>query len=155
MRPIKRARRPVRRYRSLLSPGIAVLAVLAFYAAFARPGPQRGETARFEQDGLCLEITGVHHIGGFLGNFDPERGVGVPFDTYYVYPGSAVTVLAAPGEGARWGLRWGEDGTLALADGMGPVELTEDLDGAAVYDRDTGLTVLSFEVSEEDEVYWR
>ena len=110
MRPIKRARRPVRRYKSLLFPGIAVLAVLAFYAAFVRPEPRRGETARFEQDGLCLEIAGVHHIGGFLGNFDPERGVGVPFDTYYVYPGSAVTVLAAPGEGARWGLRWGEDG---------------------------------------------
>ena len=38
MRSTKRPRRPVRRYRSLLFPGIALLAVFLFWAAFLPPG---------------------------------------------------------------------------------------------------------------------
>lgn len=37
MRSMKRPRKPVRRYQSLLFPGIAVLALFAFWAAFG-PG---------------------------------------------------------------------------------------------------------------------
>jgi hypothetical protein len=38
MRSTKRPRRPVRRYRSLLFPGIALLALFLFWAAFLPPG---------------------------------------------------------------------------------------------------------------------
>lgn len=112
MRSVKHAHRPVRRYRSLLFPGISVLAILVFYAAFVSPGLRKGETARFEQDGLRLEITGVHRVGGFLGNCDPERKIFEPFDTYYVYPGAVLTVLEASSaeETVRWELRRGERG---------------------------------------------
>ncbi len=149
MRSVKRAGRPVRRYRSLVSPGIAVLAVLMFYAAFVSPKTQKGETARFEQDGLCLEVTGVHHTGGFVGNFGDKK----PFDAYRVYPGSVLTVLEASGE--RWELRWGEDEALALADGMDPVELTEEFNAAVVYDLDAGRTLLQLWITDEDEEYWK
>lgn len=152
MRSVKRAGRPVRRYRSLLFPGISVLAIFVFYASFVSPGPQKGETARFEQDGLCLEITGVHHIGSSLANFDPDRQVSRPIDTYHVYPGAALTVLEAA-QGA-WELL-GKDETLELADGMDPVKLTEEFDLSEVRDSDTGRTVLLFRVTAEDQEYWK
>ena len=38
MRSTKRPRRPVHRYRSLLFPGIALLALFLFWAAFLPPG---------------------------------------------------------------------------------------------------------------------
>ncbi len=38
MRSTKRPRRPVHRYRSLLFPGIALLALFLFWAAFLSPG---------------------------------------------------------------------------------------------------------------------
>lgn len=155
MRSLKRSHKPVRRYRSLLFPGISVLAVFAFYAAFVSPAPQKGETARFEQDGLCIEITGVHHIGGIMANFDLDRKLFEPYDTYYVYPGSVLSVLKASGEAARWELRREEGEALALADGMRPVKLTEDFDLAFVYDLDTGLKLLSFQVTGDDEEYWK
>lgn len=155
MRSVKRTRQPVRRYKSLLSPGIAVLAVLLFYAAFASPGPEKGETARFEWDGLCLEITGVHDTGGFLAYFDPERQINQPIDTCHVYPGSVLMVLEASGETGRWELRRKETGALVLADGMDPVKLTRDFDCASVCDLDTGRTLLSLQVREEDEEYWK
>ncbi len=42
MRSVKRPRRPVRRYKSLLFPGAAVLAVFLFWAAFA-PSERGGD----------------------------------------------------------------------------------------------------------------
>lgn len=150
MRSVKRPQKPVHRYRSLVSPGIAVLAVLLFYAVFV-PSGKKGETARFERDGLSLEITGVHHIGGSAENFDPERGINEPYDTYYVYPGSRLTVLEGSG---RWELRRQDGETLGLTEGIAPVRLTEDFDSAYVWDLEKELTLLSVNVSNETE-YWK
>lgn len=152
MRSTKRPRQPVHRYRSLLFPGIAVLAVFLFWAGAAPR--EKGETMRFERDGLRLEITGVHDTGGFLMYFDPERQIYQPIDTYHVYPGSVLAVLEASGETGRWELRRKEAGALVLADGMDPVELTRDFDYASVCDLDTGRTLLSLQVREEDEEHW-
>ena len=51
MRSMKRPRRSVHRYKSLLFPGIALLAVFAFWAAFGSPEEARGETKLFEYGG--------------------------------------------------------------------------------------------------------
>lgn len=149
MRSMKRPRRPVHRYRSLLFPGLALLAVFAFWAAFVPA--EKGETVRFEKDGLCLEITGVHDAGGFLARFDPDRRINQPIDTCHVYPGSLLTVLDASGETGRWELRREGGEALALTDGMEPVELTRDFDYACIYDLDTGFILLSLHVRQEDE----
>lgn len=153
MRSTKRPRRPVHRYRSLLFPGIALLAVFAFWAAFAPA--EKGETVLFEKDGLSLEITGVHDAGGFLVRFDPDRRIYQPIDTYHVYPGSGLTVLDASGETGRWELRRESGEALALTDGMDPVELTRDFDYACIYDLDTGFILLSLNVRQEDEDCWK
>ena len=161
MRSIKRPRRPVRRYKSLLFPGIALLAVFAFWAAFVPA--EKGETARFEQDGLRLEITGVHLIGeSYVHYFDPERKTSAPIDAYHIYPGSKVTVLEAPAmeDGtARWELReWGDGRTdrepLELAEGTAPAELSEKGE-ASIYDLERERTVLYLTVREEDDSYWK
>lgn len=162
MRSTKRPRRPVHHYRSLLFPGIALLAVFLFWAAFVPS--EKGETKVFERDGLRLEINGVHHEGGFIGRFDPEGKTFVPIDTYHVYPGSRLTVLEAPlmEDGApRWELRAGETGTpdrrsLGLTEGMEPIELSEK--GSyhyEIYDLEREVTALYFVVREEDEDYWK
>ena len=52
MRSMKRPRKPVQRYRSLLFPGIALLAVFVFWAAFDSPKEVRGETDLFDYGGL-------------------------------------------------------------------------------------------------------
>ena len=161
MRSMKRPRRPVHRYKSLLFPGIALLAVFAFWAAFA-PG-ERGETRAFEKDGLRLEITGVHDEGGFISAFDPEQKTHVPIDTYHVYPGARVTVLEAPlmEDGTpRWELRAGEAGAreslLGLTEGMEPIELSEKGDyNYELYDLERENTALYFVVREENEDYWK
>lgn len=162
MRSMKRPRRPVHRYRSLLFPGVALLAVFVFWAAFAPA--EKGETMLFEQDGLRLEITGVHHEGGFIGRFDPEQKTFTSIDTYHVYPGSKMTVLEASSmeDGTpRWELRAGENGTpdlrsLGLAEGMEPVELSEKGDyHYKIYDLKRENTALYFIVREEDEEYWK
>lgn len=161
MRSMKRPRKPVHRYRSLLFPGIALLAVFAFWAAF---GPaEKGETMRFEKDGLCLEITGVHDTGGFLMHFDPERDLFEPYDTYHVYPGSRVSVLDAPlmEDGTpRWELRAGEAGAweplLGLTEGIEPIVLSEKGNyHYEIYDLERESAALYFVVREEDEDYWK
>lgn len=159
MRSTKRPRRPVHRYRSLLFPGIALLAVFAFWAAVVPS--EKGETKVFERDGLRLEITGVHHEGGFIVRFDPEEGTTAPIDTYHVYPGSKVTVLEAPltEDGApRWEIRMAGDGTpdwkLDLTAGMEPISLS-DKGEFKVYDPEREDTALFVIVREEDEDYWK
>lgn len=162
MRSMKRPRRPVHRYKSLLFPGIALLAVFAFWAAFDSPEEARGETRAFEKDGLRLEITGIHHEGGFISTFDPEQNTLVPIDTYHVYPGSRVTVLEASlmeDETPRWELRAGEAGAreslLGLTEGMEPIELLEKGNyNYELYDLEREITALYFVVREEDEAYW-
>lgn len=162
MRSMKRPRKPVRRYRSLLFPGIALAALFAFWAAFVPS--EKGETKAFEKDGLRLEITGVHHEGGFVGRFDPEGKAFVPIDTYHVYPGSKLTVLEAPlkEDGTpRWEFRAGENGmpdrqSLGLTEGMEPIVLSEK--GSYHYqicDLEREATALYFVVREEDEDYWK
>lgn len=158
MRSTKRPRRSVHRYKSLLFPGIAVLAVFLFWAAFAPS--ERGETKVFEGDGLRLEITGIHHEGGFMQRFDPEEKTAVPIDTYHVYPGSRATVLEAPllEDGTpRWELRAGEAGArkslLGLTKDMEPIELSEK--DYELYDLERESTALYVVVREEDEDYWK
>ena len=161
MRSMKRPRRPVRRYRSLLSPGLALLAVFAFWAAFVPS--EKGEIKEFERDGLRLKITGVHHEGGFLAHFDPDRGINRPIDTCHVFPGSVLTVLDAPlrEDGTpRWELRAGEAGAreplLGLTEGMEPVVLSEKGDDHyEIYDLERESAALYFVVREEGEDYWK
>lgn len=142
MRSVKRPQRPVHRYKALLSPGIAVLAVLLFCAAFMPPKSPRGETARFEADGLCLEIAGVRRV---------EEGEA--YDTYYVSPGGTLTVLEASvgRDGApRWELRSREGEALELAEGTAPVSLGEGFAFADVRGLGTGDTLLSLRVAVGD-----
>ncbi len=160
MRSTKRPRRPVHRYKSLLFPGIALLAVFAFWAAFAPA--EKGETVRFEQDGLRLEITGVHHEGDFIYRFDPEQKTFIPIDTHHVYPGSKVTILEAPvmEDGtARWEFRVLGSGTPdrelpELAEGMAPVELSEKGE-VSIYDLERERDVLYLIVREAEDDYWK
>ncbi len=158
MRSVKRPRRTVQRYKPLLFPGIALLAVFVFWAAVVPE--ERGETVEFQKEGLLLEITSVHHVGGFMANFDPERHSEEPYDTYHIYPGAKVTVLEAlPMEGGkvRWVLRaaGGERREpLELTGGMDPLEFTEE-ETFSIYDLERGLTVLDFYVTEDDQEYWK
>ncbi len=160
MRSIKRPRKQVRRYKSLLFPGIAVLAVFLFWAAFAPA--EKGEQREFEKDGLRLEITCVDHVGGFLLNFNTSQKINEPYDTYYVYPGAKVTVLEAPPTEngmARWEFRVLGSGTpdrepLELKEGMDPVRLLEE-GSFQIYDLERGLAVLEFDVSESGGDHWK
>lgn len=129
MRSIKRPRRPVRRYRSLLAPGIALLAVFAFWAAFASPE----ETVRFEYSALKLEITNVREA-------DRESGydgmTAWEYPVYAVAPGAEARVLEADmaEENGVLSPQWSfylEPGgrRLEITDGMEPVELTPEVTG--------------------------
>ena len=126
---------------------------------FVRWDPQRGETVEVEKDGLKLEISSVHHVGGFIGNFDPSRPL-EPYDTYYIYPGGKVTVLEAPPteDGtARWELRptGNEQAEVEpLRDGMAPIEFARE-GSFRVYDLEQSLTALGLEVSDSDWAYWK
>lgn len=150
MRSIKRPRRPVHRYRSLLFPGIAVLAVLAFYAAFVPS--EKGKAELFEHGGLKIEITNVREVGRDFSNDGPELW---EYPVYTVYPGAEAAVLEADmGEDASGASfpRWffylePGDRRLDAADGMEPVELTPEVLG--IVDGDGGAWLVRFEIWEE------
>lgn len=148
MRSMKRPRRPVHRYKSLLFPGIALLAVFAFWAAFGSPEEARGETKLFEYGGLKIEITNVREVGrDFANDGGPELW---EYPVYTVYPGATATVLEADmnedGGGvpaADWAFqRNGEDGRLDIVDGMEPLEIVPDVVG--VFDPESSVYVLRF-----------
>ena len=126
---------------------------------FVRWDPQRGETVEVEKDGLKLEISSVHHVGGFTGNFDLSRPLEL-YDTYYIYPGGKVTVLEAPPteDGtARWELRPTGNGQAEvepLRDGMEPIEFARE-GSFCVYDLEESRTALGLEVSDSDQDYWK
>lgn len=126
---------------------------------FVRWDPQRGETVEVEKDGLKLEISSVHHVGGFTGNFDLSRPLEL-YDTYYIYPGGKVTVLEAPPaeDGtARWELRptGNEQAEVEpLRDGMAPIEFARE-GSFCVYDLEESRTAFGLEVSDSDQAYWK
>lgn len=137
MRSMKRPRKPVHRYKSLLFPGIALLAVFAFWAAFDSPKEVRGETKLFEYGGLKIEITNVREIWqDFSHDGGPELW---EYPVYTVYPGATATVLEADmkegGDGvlvADWAFaRNGEDWRLDIVDGMEPLEIVPDVVGCS------------------------
>ena len=154
MRSTKRPRRPVHRYKSLLFPGIAVLAIFAFWAAFAPSEQPKGETVLFEYGGLKIEIANVQEVGqGFSNDGGPELW---EYPVYTVYPGATATVLEA-------GMKTGEDGVLLadwafelnsedrrldIADGMEPLEITPEVVG--VFDPESSVYILRFVLQEED-----
>ncbi len=149
MRSMKRPRKPVHRYRSLLFPGVAVLAVFLFWAAFEPREQPGGETALFERGGLKIEITGVREVGEDF----PNGGGPEPCPVYTVFPGAVATVLEA-GVGADGGPLWafetaGEDGRLDIVDGMAPLEITPEVTG--VLDPETGVYALRFVLREPEE----
>lgn len=148
MRSMKRPRRPVHRYRSLLFPGIALLAVFLFWGAFG--SPERGETALFEYGGLKIEITNVREVGqDFCNDGGPELW---EYPVYTVYPGASATVLEAdmlPQSGGGPLPQWFfylESGNerLDVADSMEPVELTPEVEG--IVGGDGGVWLARFEV---------
>ena len=150
MRSTKRPRRPVHRYKSLLSPGIALLAVFLFWAAFG--SPERGETELFEYGGLRIEITGVREVGrDSSSDGGPELW---EYPVYTVYPGAKAAVLEADMLRQSGGAplpRWffclePGDRRLDVTDGMEPVELTPEVTG--MVDGDGGAWLLRFEVWE-------
>ena len=154
MRSMKRPRRPVHRYKSLLFPGAAVLAVLAFYAAFSSPDRPKGETVLFEYGGLKIEVTNVRETGrAFSNDGGPELW---EYPVYTVYSGAAATVLEADmkeGAGgvpfADWAFeRNAEDWRLDIVDGMEPLEITPEIVG--VFDPESGVYVLRFALWEEN-----
>jgi len=126
---MKRPRKPVHRYRSLLFPGIAVLAVFLFWGAFG--SPEKGETALFEYGGLKLEISGAREVGR-----DFRNDGGREYPVYTVYPGASATVLAADmtedeHPSPRWFFYLEGDRRLDVTDGMEPVEITPEVLGLA------------------------
>ena len=149
MRSMKRPRRPVHRYRSLLFPGVAVLAVFLFWAAFEPREQPGGETVLFERGGLKIEITGVREVGeDFHNDGSPE-----PCPVYTVFPGAVATVLEA-GLGADGEPLWafetaGEAGRLNIVEGMAPLEITPEVTG--VLDPETGVYALRFVLREPEE----
>ena len=154
MRSMKRPRKPVRRYRSLLFPGIALLAVFAFWAAFDPPEEARGETRVFEYGGLKIEITNVREVGqDFCNDGGPELW---EYPVYTVYPGAEATVLEADmleAGGGPASPQWffylePENRRLDVVDGMEPVELTSEVMG--MVDGDGGAWLVRFEVWEEN-----
>lgn len=152
MRSMKRPRRPVHRYRSLLFPGIALLALFAFWAAFVPAERPAGETALFEYGGLKMEISHVREVRRDVsGDGGPEPW---EYPVYTVYPGAAATVLEAgmekDGGGAprpTWFFYLDGDRRLDVVDGMEPVELTPETLG--MVDGDGGAWLLRFEIWEE------
>lgn len=154
MRSMKRPRKPVRRYRSLLFPGIALLAVFAFWAAFDPPEEARGETRVFEYGGLKIEITNVREVGqDFCNDGGPELW---EYPVYTVYPGAEAAVLEADmleAGGGPASPQWffylePENRRLDVVDGMEPVELTSEVMG--MVDGDGGAWLVRFEVWEEN-----
>lgn len=149
MRSMKRPRRPVHRYRSLLFPGVAVLAVFLFWAAFEPREQPGGETALFERGGLKIEITGVREVGE---DFDSGGG-SEPCPVYTVSPGAVATVLEA-GVGADGGPLWafetaGEAGRLNIVEGMASLEITPEVTG--VFNPESGVYALRFVFQEPEE----
>ncbi len=154
MRSMKRPRKPVQRYRSLLFPGIALLAVFVFWAAFDSPKEVRGETDLFEYGGLKIEITNVREVGqDFCNDGGPELW---EYPVYTVYPGASVTVLEAGmlrQSGGKPFPQWffyldPGDERLDVVDGMEPVELTPEVVG--MVDGDGDVWLLRFEVWQAD-----
>lgn len=154
MRSMKRPRKPVHRYRSLLFPGIALLAVFAFWAAFDPPEEARGETRVFEYGGLKIEITNVREVGqDFCNDGGPELW---EYPVYTVYPGAEAAVLEADmleAGGGPASPKWffylePENRRLDVVDGMEPVELTSEVMG--MVDGDGGAWLVRFEVWEEN-----
>ena len=154
MRSMKRPRKPVHRYRSLLFPGIALLAVFAFWAAFDPPEEARGETRVFDYGGLKIEITNVREVGqDFCNDGGPELW---EYPVYTVYPGAEAAVLEADmleAGGGPASPQWffylePENRRLDVVDGMEPVELTPEVVG--MVDRDGGAWLVRFEVWEEN-----
>lgn len=152
MRSTKRPRRPVHRYRSLLFPGIALLAVFAFWAAFVPA--EKGETALFEYGGLKIEITNVREVGrDFSNDGGPELW---EYPVYTVYPGASATVLEADmkrGEDgvlfADWAFELNsEDWRLDIVNGMDPLEITPEVVG--VFDPESSVYMLRFVLWKED-----
>lgn len=153
MRSMKRPRRPVRRYQSLLFPGIAVLALFAFWAAFV-PAEQ-GETALFEYGDLKIEITNVREVGqDFSNDGGPELW---EYPVYTVYPGAEATVLEADmrtGEDGELFADWAfelnsEDWRLDIVDGMEPLKITPEV--AGVFDPESSVYILRFILWEEND----
>ena len=154
MRSMKRPRKPVRRYRSLLFPGIALLAVFAFWAAFDPPEEARGETRVFEYGGLKIEITNVREVGqDFCNDGGPELW---EYPVYTVYPGAEAAVLEADmleAGGGPASPQWffylePENRRLDVVDGMEPVELTSEVMG--MVDGDGGAWLIRFEIWEKN-----
>ena len=154
MRSTKRPRRPVHRYRSLLFPGVALLAVFAFWAAFGPQEPPEGKTELFTHGDLKVEISGVREVGRDVcddGGPEPWE-----YPVYTVYPGAAATVLEPdmlrrPGGDPlpQWFfyLEPG-DRRLDVTEGMEPVELTPETVG--MVDGDGGAWLVRFEIWEEE-----
>lgn len=153
MRSMKRPRKPVQRYRSLLFPGIALLAVFVFWAAFAPPEQPEGETVLFEYGGLKMEITHVREVRqDFSNDGGPELW---EYPVYTVYPGAAATVLEAGmtdggGQSLPTWFFYLEPGDrrLDVVDGMEPVALTPEIVG--MVDGGAGVWLLRFEVWQAD-----
>ena len=152
MRSMKRPRKPVRRYRSLLFPGIALLAGFAFWAAFTSPEQPEGETMLFEYGNLKLEITHVREVRkDVCGGPEPWE-----YSVYRVYPGAAATVLEADmleSDGGPASPKWffylePENRRLDVVDGMEPVELTPEVMG--MVDGDGGAWLIRFEIWEKN-----
>ena len=158
MRSMKRPRRSVHRYKSLLFPGIAL--VFIFYAALLSPKLEKGETMVFEYENLRLEVTNVCTVANNFGRFDGETFE--PVDTYVTYPGARLTVLDADmredTDGvpcAVWAIvpqRGGE--AQPIVDGMEPLEFARNgMEG--VQNLETGEIVLGLDHCTEDGETWK
>ena len=153
MRSTKRPRKPVHRYRSLLFPGIALLAVFLFWAAFDPSEQSKGETELFEYGGLKIEISNVREVGrDFSNDGGPELW---EYPVYTVYPGATATVLEADmkmGEDGALFADWAfelrsEDWRLDIVDDMEPLEITSEVVG--VFDPESSVYILRFVPWEE------
>ena len=154
MRSMKRPRRPVHRYKPLLFPGIALLAVFAFWAAFDPSKQPEGETVLFESGGLKIEISNVREVGqDFNNDGGPELW---EYPVYTVYSGATATVLEAdmletgggPASPQWFSYLEPENRRLDVVDGMEPVELTPEVVG--MVDGDGGAWLIRFEIWEKN-----
>ena len=112
----------------------------------------KGTVKTFEYGELTLEVSNVKEIGQgscFDGMENWE------YDVYVVYPEAVVKVLNADTfideetnlPHASWAFLMADDKRIDIMDGMEPLEITGEVLG--VYDTESSLYVLAFEMSDE------
>jgi len=126
-------------------------------ALFSTPSPtQSGKTETFSYGGLKLEVTNVREIKAKSKTDD--MGKSWEYKVFVCYPGARATILDAdmsdPGLNAdgkthaKWAILSASGERTDIVDGMQPFDVSSNV--VYIYDPESSLAVLKFEMCEND-----